>query len=178
MLQYIMGLIEITKNDFLTRMETADTVLVKEIDEGLQVSFGDTNRWYLIETDEYVPHQFEIFEMVKDLEDLEEFEYTSKFTSELYYDSLLVNPNLETLLLSHMENIEDVKQLGNIKNLCLGTFKVAWLNLLPKTLEMIEISELELENAEDYNMIVHYFESNNIDYYVDDYSGWVPDLEL
>jgi len=166
----------ITEEEFFKRMESAEIVLVKEVDDGLKVSFGKTNCWYLFETDKYVPHQFDIFEMVKDLEGLNEFEYTSKFTSELYYDSLIVNPNLKTLLLSHMENIENVKQLGNIKNLCLGSFKVAWLNLLPKTLKIIEISSLELESEEDYNMIIEYFESHNIDYYFDDYSGWIPDL--
>ena len=165
---------KITKNEFLTRMESAEIVLVKEKKDGLQVSFGNSNCWYLIETDEYVPCQFEIFEMVKDLEGLKEFEYTSKFTSELYYDSLIVNPNLETLLLSHMENIDDVKQLGNIKNLCIGTFKVAWLNLLPKTLKNIEISSLEVKSEEEYNMIVEYFDDHNIEYLFEDYSEWRP----
>ncbi len=165
---------KITEEEFFKKMESANIVLVHEEYDGLKVSFGDTNCWYLFETDKYVSHQFDIFEMVKDLEGLKEFEYTSKFTSELYYDSLVVNPNLETLLLSHMENIEDIKQLGNIKNLCLGTFKAGWLNLLPKTLKIIEISNLDVENEEEYNMIIEYFNDHNIDYLFEYYSNWKP----
>ena len=168
---------KITNNEFLSMMESAEIVLVKEEYNGIEISFGNSNNQFLIETDEYVPHQFEIFEMVKELEGLKEFEYTSKNTSELYYDSLTVNPNLETLILSHMENIGDIKQLGNIKNLCLGTFKVAWLNLLPKTLKIIEISNLEVENEEEYNMIIEYFNDHNIDYLFEDYSNWKPSKE-
>ena len=170
-----MTVTKITNNEFLTRMETSEIVLVKEYCDGLQISFGDSNNLYLIETDEYVPHQYEIFDMVKDLEGLEEFGYTSKFTTELYYDSLTVNKNLKTLHLSHMENIYDIKQLGNIKNLCLTDFNIKWLNLLPKTLKIIEISNLNVESEEEYNMIIEYFDTHNIDYYFDDYSNWAPD---
>lgn len=168
---------KITEEEFLKRIESANIVLVHEEYNGLKVSFGDTNSWYLFKTNKCVYHQFEIFEMVKELEGLKEFEYTSKITSELYYDSLTVNPNLETLILSHMENIGDIKQLGNIKNLCLGTFKVEWLNLLPKTLKIIEISNLEVENEEEYNMIIEYFNDHNIDYLFENYSNWKPSEE-
>jgi hypothetical protein len=169
-----MTIIKITNNDFLKRMESAEIVLVYEYYNGLQISFGDSNCRYLIETDEYVPHQYEIFEMVKDLEGLKEFGYTSRFKSELYYDSLTVNKNLKTLHLSHMKDME-LKQLGNIQNLCLDTFRVTWLNLLPKTLKIIEISSLDVESKEDYNIIIEYFDLHNIDYYFDDYSNWTPE---
>ena len=170
-----MPITKITNNEFLKRMETEPIVLVKEVQYGLQISFGNSNYHYSIETDEYVPHQFEIFEMVKGLEGLKEFGYTSKFTSELYYDSLFVNKNLKTLQLSHMENIDDIKQLGNIENLCLDAFNIKWLNLLPKTLKIIEISTLDIESEEEYNRIIEYFNEHNIDYYFDDYSNWTPE---
>jgi len=172
-----MTVTKITTNDFLSKMESSDIVLIYEYYDGLQISFGNSNCRYLIEieTDKYASHQYEIFEMVKDLEGLKEFGYTSRFKSELYYDSLFVNENLKSLHLSHMKNIGDVKQLGNIMNLCIDDFNVKWLNLLPKTLKIIEISSLYVENEEEYNMIIEYFNEHNIDYYFDDYSNWIPE---
>lgn len=170
-----MSFIKITTNDFLSKLENAEKVLVYEYYDGLQIALDSTDYEYLIETDEYVPLQYEIFEMVKNLHGLKEFGYTSRFPSELYYDSLAVNENLKTLHLSHMENISDPKQLGSIKNLYLARFKIEWLNLLPKTMKKIEISSLDVESEEENRLVVEYFKSNNVDYYIDDYGGeWMP----
>lgn len=170
-----MSVINITTNEFLKKMERAEKVLVYEYYNGIQISFGTTNYKYLIETNEYEPHQYEIFDMLKNLDGLKEFGYTSRFPSELYYDLLTVNENLKTLHLSHMENISDPKQLGNVKNLYLARFKAEWLNLLPKTMKKIEISSLDVESEEENRLVVEYFKSNNVDYYIDDYAGeWMP----
>ena len=171
-----MSVIKITTNEFLKKMESTEKVLIYEYYNGMQISFGSTTNYkYLIETDEYFLHQYEIFRMVKDLKGLKEFGYTSRFPSELYYDSLAVNENLKTLHLSHMENISDVSKLGNVKNLYLARFKAEWLNLLPKTMKKIEISSLDVESEEENRLVVEYFKSNNVDYYIDDYGGeWMP----
>lgn len=165
---------KITTNELLEKMESAEKVLVYEYYDGLQISFDGINYQYLIETEEYVPHQYEIFEAAKDLNSLKEFEYTSRFPSELYYDSLTVNENLKTLHLSHMENIHDIKQLGNVENLHLNSFELKWLKFLPKTLKKIEISSLELESEEENNILIEHLKKNNIEYYFDDYGNWIP----
>jgi hypothetical protein len=170
-----MSVTKITTNELLEKMESAEKVLVYEYYDGLRISFGGETYQYLIETEEYVPQQYEIFETIKDLEGLKEFEYTSRFPSELYYDSLTVNENLKTLHLSHMENIYDIKQLGKIENLHLDGFKIKWLNFLPKTLKKIEVSSLDVESEEENNIVIEYFRSHDIEYYFDDYCDWMPD---
>jgi len=166
--------IKITSNDFLSKLENADKALVYEYYDGLHIALDNDDYKYLIETKDYVPLQYEIFEMIKDLDGLKEFGYTSRFPSELYYDSLTVNENLKTLHLSHMENISDAKQLGNVESLYVASFNVRWLNLLPKTLKKIEVSSLEVESEEEHRVVVKYFDDNKIDYYFDDYGNWMP----
>lgn len=157
-------------------MESAEIALVKEEYNGIVISFGNSNNQFLIETDEYVPHQIEIFEMVKDLEDLKEFRYTSKFETELYYDSLVVNKNLRTLHITDMDTIDNAKQLGNIENLRLDTFySIRSLKLLPESLKNIKIYNLNVGNEEEYNTIVGYFDDHNIKYSFENYYCWSPD---
>ena len=173
--QYCMSLIKIASNDFFSKLKNAKKALVYEYYDGLHIALDSANYEYLIETKDHAPIQYEIFEMIKDLEGLKEFGYTSRFPYELYYDSLMVNENLKTLHLSHMEKISDAKQLGSVENLYLARFNVMWLNLLPKTLKKIEVSSLEVESEEENRVVIKYFDDNKIDYYFDDYGGyWMP----
>ena len=167
----------ITIDNFLERMKNAQIVLIYEYYNGLEVSIDDDKVEYLIKTEEYRKEQYQIFEEIKRLKSLREFKYTSRFDTELDYETLSVPSNLFRLTISHMEKISDMKQLGNIEELYLegnAGFNVTWLNLLPKTLRKIEISSLEVESQEEYDKIIGYFNVHKIKYYIDDYCNYTP----
>jgi hypothetical protein len=167
----------ITIDNFLARLKSAQIVLLYEYYNGLEVSIDDDKVEYLIQTEEFIDEKSQIFEEIKDLKSLTEFKYTSRFATELDYETLSVPSNLRRLTISHMEKIRDVKQLGNIEELYLegnAGFNVEWLNLIPKTLRNIEISSLEVENQEDYHKIIEYFNVHKIKYYIDDYCNYTP----
>jgi len=170
-----MSAIKITIDKFLVIMETAINVLIYEYYDGLQISIDDEKVEYLIETEEYRSEQFQIFEKLKTLQTLVEFKYTTRFGTEIEYETLQVPGSLKRLSISHMEKIKDVKQLGNIEYLYLediAGFKVNWLNLLPKTLKKIDISSLDIENQDEFNKIIEYFNAHDIEYYIDDYCNY------
>jgi len=167
----------ITIDNFLERIKNAQIVLIYEYYNGLEVSIDDDKVEYLIKTEEYRKEQYQIFEEIKSIKSLTEFKYTSRFDTELDYETLSVPSNLCRLTISHMEKISDVKQLGNIEALYLegnASFNVMWLNLLPKTLREIEISSLEVENQEEYDKIIEYFNVHKIKYYIDNYCNYTP----
>jgi len=167
----------ITMSEFLKNMERFHTILVYEYYYGLEITVDDEKIEYLIKTEVYTKEQSQIFKKIKELKGLVDFKYTSRFDTELDYETLSVPSNLYRLTISHMEKISDVKQLGNIEELYLegnAGFNVTWLNLLPKTLRKIEISSLEVESQEEYDKIIEYFNVHNIKYYIDDYCNYTP----
>ena len=186
-----MSVTKITIQDFLSIIESAEKVHVYEYYEGLKISFDTIlhmERWKIAAAFDHLiewkgGEQDLIFQKIEGLQNLKEFEYTSRF-SDTRYDSLNVNEMLKTLNIRHMKGIADVKQLGNIDELYLAEFgfhhevsgeeEVESLSCLPKTLKYIYIASLNVESEEEYNKIIEYFSQNNIDYYFDDYSDWYP----
>ncbi len=169
----------ITIDEFLVKMESSLSVSVYEYYDGLQILIDSENFGYLLETKDYLLEQLQIFKKLETLENLVRFEYTSRFPTEINYETLLVPKNLKNLTISHMKKISDVTQLGNIEYLCLecNSYEIKFLNLLPKTLKKIDIMILEVGNQEEYNEIIEYFNTNNIRYYIDDYSDYAPENE-
>lgn len=167
----------ITIDEFLVKMESSLSVSVYEYYDGLQISIDSENFGYLLETEDYLPKQLQIFKKLETLGNLVRFEYTSRFPTEIDYETLLVPKNLKNLTISHMKKISDVTQLGNIEYLCLqgNSCEIKFLNLLPKTLKKIDIMSLEVQNQEDYDEIIEYFNTHNISYYIDDYSNYSPE---
>lgn len=186
-----MSVTKITIQDFLSIIESAEKVHVYEYYEGLKISFDTIlhmERWKIATAFDHLiewkgGEQYLIFQKIEALQNLKEFDYTSRF-SDTRYDSLNVNEMLKTLHIRHMKGITDVKQLGNIDELYLAEFgfhhevsgeeEVESLSCLPKTLKYIYIASLNVESEEEYNKIIEYFSQNNIDYYFDDYSDWYP----
>jgi len=186
-----MSVTKINIQDFLSMIESAEKVHVYEYYDGLKISFDTIlhmGRWKIASAFEHLiewrgGEQDMIFQKIETLQNLKEFEYTSRF-SDTRYDSLNVNEMLKTLHIRHMKGITDVKQLGNIDELYLADFgfrhegsgeeELESLKCLPKTLKIVYIASLNVESEEDYNKIIEYFSENNIEYYFDDYCDWCP----
>jgi hypothetical protein len=186
-----MSLTNISIQDFLSMIESAEKVHVYEYYDGLNISFDTIlymGRWKIAAKYDHLiewkgGEQDLIFQKIETLQNLKEFDYTSRF-SDTWYQSLNVNKSLKTLHIRSMKGIEDVKQLGNIDELYLVEFgflhqasgeeKLESLKYLPKTLKIIYISSLHVESKEEYYTIIEYFSQNNIDYYFDDYADWSP----
>ena len=176
-----MSVTKINIQEFLSMIESAEKVHVYEYYDGLNISFDTILHMGIWKIAAAFDHLIElqggeqdlIFEKIETLQNLKEFDFTSRF-SEIRYDSLNVNEMLKTLHIRHMKGISDIKQLGNIDELYLDEFELESLEFLPKTLQTMYISSLNVESEEDYDKIIEYFSQNNIDYHFDDYCDWYP----
>lgn len=185
-----MSVTKISIQDFLSMIESVEKVHVYEYYDGLNISFDTIlyERWKIAASSTHLiewrgGEQDMIFQKIETLQNLKEFDYTSRFR-DTRYDSLNANEMIKTLHIRHMKGIADVKQLGNIDELYLAEFgfhheasgeeELESLNCLPKTLKYIYIASLNVESEEEYNKIIEYFSQNNIDYYFDDYGDWRP----
>ena len=165
----------ISIDKLLKMMEKCEDLWFYEYYDGLQIGMDGVS--YLIPDDgEYLlDYQNKIFEKMQSLDNLISFGYTSRFASETDYSELFVNNNLIKLRIIHMRGINTPSQLGNIKELETHEFESVDIEKLPKSLEKIEISSLEVEDEDEYNEVIKYFEDNNIKYYIVDYSAYMPE---
>lgn len=175
-----MSYISLNIDELLDRMNKCESLDIYEYYDGYHISFDDVEK-FLLKFDENEDVQSKIFGKLNKLEKLKIFKYTTRFPSEMDYKQLQVNENLKNLHISHMENIGNVKQLGNIEFLFIersgGGFNCKCLELLPNSLKKIDIMSLDIESKEEYDKVVEYFSSRNIEYYFDDFSNWYPKNE-